>query len=110
MIYKNNFYSLQTPNNYPENRGCYEVVWHDLFMPFDIIRGLGSCPPDNKDYDKYKKTHWWVCPKTYHDICNVHDISVFIRGLPTKEFRSLDSAIKFCFKWRNEWLNNQLSI
>lgn len=105
-----NLYKIVTPSHYPEGEGCYQVIWdNSIFMPFDIISGLDSCPPDNWNYKKYKKTHWWVCPKTKKDICSVHDISMFI-DVPQKEFKTLDQAIKYCFKWRKKWLKDQLKI
>ena len=102
-------WELRTPKNYPENSDCYEVVWKNIFIPFDVICGLDTCPPDNIDYTTYKKTHWWVCPKTKHDVSNTHDISMFIYQLPVNEFEKLDDAIEFCLNWRNEWLINELS-
>jgi hypothetical protein len=100
---------LKTPKNYSENSGCYEVVWKGIFMPFDVICGLDGCPPDNKDYTKYKKTHWWVCPRTKHDVCNVHDISMFMELPHSKEFKKLEDAINYCLDWRKEWLSRELS-
>jgi len=106
---KKAFWVLKTPKNYSENSGCYEVVWEGIFMPFDVICGLDGCPPDNEDYSKYKKTHWWVCPRTKHDVCNVHDISMFIELPRSKEFKKLEDAINYCLDWRKEWLNRELS-
>lgn len=100
-------YELRTPKYYPENEGCWEIVWNGIFMPFDVISGLDNYPPDNGDYTKNKKTHWFVCPKTKSDICNMHDISMFI-DLPNKEFNTLDEAIKFCLDWRKSWLKSEL--
>lgn len=100
-------YELRTPLNYPENEGCWEVVWYGIFMPFDVISGLDICPPDDWDYIKNRKTHWFVCPKTKKDICDIHDISMFI-DLPNKEFKTLDKAIKFCLNWRKSWLKSEL--
>jgi hypothetical protein len=105
---KKAFWVLKTPKNYSENSGCYEVVWEGIFMPFDVICGLDGCPPDNEDYSKYKKTHWWVCPRTKHDVCNVHDISMFIELPRSKEFKKLEDAINYCLDWRKEWLNREL--
>ena len=102
-------WSLRTPKNYSEGSGCWEVVWKGIFMPFDVICGLDGCPPDNEDYTKYKKTHWWVCPKTKHDVCNVHDISMFIDLPHSKEFKKLEDAINYCLNWRKEWLKRELS-
>lgn len=102
-------YYLRTPQHYPENKGCWEVVWGDFFMPFDVICGLDSCSPDNGDYIKRKKTHWWVCPKTKRDICNIHDASMFINMPKSKEFKTLEDAIKYCLEWRKKWLENELS-
>lgn len=101
-------WSIKTPKNYPEDNGCWEVVWKNIFMPFDVICGLDSCPPDNKNYLKDKRTHWWVCPKTKHDFCNIHDISMFIEMPESKEFKKLEDAINYCLKWRKKWLNNEL--
>lgn len=102
-------WSLRTPKNYSESSGCWEVVWKGIFMPFDVICGLDGCPPDNEDYTKYKKTHWWVCPRTRHDVCNVHDISMFMELPHSKEFKKLEDAINYCLNWRKEWLNRELS-
>ena len=77
-------------------------------MPFDVVCGLDACPPDNNDYNKYKKTHWWVCPRTRHNGYSTHDISMFIELPRSKEFKKLEDAIKYCFKWRKEWLNQEL--
>lgn len=102
-------WSLKTPKNHSEGSGCWEVVWKCIFMPFDVICGLDGCPPDNEDYTKYKKTHWWVCPRTKHDGCNVHDISIFMELPHSKEFKKLEDAINYCLNWRKEWLNSELS-
>jgi hypothetical protein len=102
-------WSLRTPKNYPEDSGCWEVVWKGIFMPFDVICGLDDCPPDNEDYTKYKKTHWWVCPKTKRDLCNVHNISMFIDLPHIQEFKKLKDAINYCLNWRKEWFNLELS-
>lgn len=102
-------WSLRTPKNYSEGSGCWEVVWKGIFMPFDVICGLDGCPPDNEDYTKYKKTHWWVCPRTKQDVCNVHDISMFMELPRCKEFKKLEDAIFYCLNWRKEWLNLELS-
>lgn len=102
------FWSLKTHKNYPEDRGCWEVVWTDIFMPFDVICGLDSCPPDNEDYSTNKKTHWWVCPRTTTDICSVHDISMFMELPDSKEFDTLEEAINYCLDWRKEWLHSEL--
>lgn len=102
-------YSVRTPKHYPDDGTCQEVVWNGIFMPFDVIKGLDGCPPDNEDYTKYRKKHWWVCPRTKSDICNVHDISMFMDLPDSQEFTSLEKAIKFCLKWRKEWLKRELS-
>jgi hypothetical protein len=101
-------YEVRTPKNYPTDGNCLEVVWK-VFMPFDVIRGLDSCPPDNKDYDNVKKTSWWVCPRTESATVGHHDISVFIPGIPTEEFKKLEDAISFCVEWREKWLRSELS-
>lgn len=108
-INKGSLWSLRTPKNYSEDSGCREVVWKDIFMPFDVVCGVDGCPPDNEDYDEYKKTHWWVCPRTRRDVCNVHDISMFIELPKSKEFEKLEDAIEYCLNWRKEWLNNELA-
>lgn len=102
-------WSLRTPKNYSENSGCFEVVWEGIFMPFDVICGLDGCPPDNEDYTKYKKTHWWVCPKTKQDVSNVHNISMFMKLPNIKEFKKLEDAINYCLDWRKEWLQKEMS-
>lgn len=100
---------LRTPKNYPEGSGCWEVVWKGIFMPFDVIRGLDGCPPDNADYKNCNKSHWWVCPRTQSDGYNIHDISIFMELPESKEFKNLKDAIVYCFDWRKEWLNKELS-
>lgn len=110
LITETEVYKLITPKNYPKNGTCWEVYWKNIFMPFDVICGVDSVPPDNKDYNKFKKTHWWVCPKTKSDIYNVHDISMFMELPSPKEFKKLEDAIKYCIEWRKEWLEYQISI
>lgn len=102
-------WSLRTPKNYPEDSGCWEVKWKGIFMPFDVICGIDGCPYDNNDYKKAKKSHWWVCPSTRFDVCNVHDISMFMKLPNSKEFKKLEHAIDYCFKWRKKWLKQELS-
>lgn len=102
-------YKLQNVKNYPDNGNHQEVVWQGIFMPFDIVKGLDTLPPDNEDYDNYKKTHWWVCPRTQRAAVGVQDISTFIKNIPTKECESLEEAIAFCLEWRKEWLMNELN-
>lgn len=97
---ENKDYILITPKNYSKESNCFEVVFIDKFIPFDIIKGIDGCPNDN----------WWVCPKTYKDVCNVHDISVFISSIPTKDFKKLEDAISFSVKWTNEFLKKQIDI
>ncbi len=104
-----NLYRLQTPKNYSENSNCWEVVWNGIFMPFDIICGLDGCPPDNNNYEDFKKTHWWVCAKTKRDYSNVHDISMFIKIPAAKEFEKIEDAINYCLEWRKNWLTNELN-
>jgi hypothetical protein len=107
----NQYYSTRTPKNYPEGQGCFEVVWKQgFFMPFDIISGLDGCPPDNGDYKKYKKTHWWVCPKTTSSIVGNNDISGFIDLPISKSFKTVEDAVKFCLKWREKWLKEQINF
>ena len=105
---ENELYILKTPENYSKDSNCYELFWKNIFMPFDVIKGLDSCPPDYEDYNNYNKNNWWVCPKTRSDICNVHDISEFIFDLPVKECETLEEAVEFCLNWRKNWLETEL--
>jgi hypothetical protein len=109
QIENESFWEIRTPKFYPENVGCYEVVWKNIFMPFDVICGLDWCMPDNKNYKKDKKTSWWVVPQTKYDEIVVHDISMFMVLPKVKSFKKLEDAISFCFKWREKWLENELS-
>jgi len=101
-------YSLRTPRNYPENEGIWEVVWHDVFMPFDVVCGTDNVPHDKGK--RIKKTHWWVYARTSRDIANFNHISQFIDKIPTKEFKTLEEAINFCIGWRKNWLEKELAI
>ncbi len=106
---KTDIYSLQAPSNYPKDSTCLEVVWKNIFIPFDVIHGLDGCPPDNHDYENFKKEHWWVCSRTKHDVCNTHDILIFMDLPNSKEFKNLDDAIEYCIKWRENWLREELA-
>jgi hypothetical protein len=101
-------YKIKTPENYKE--GDAFKVEFDFWMPFDIVKGLDTLPPDNKNYKKYRQEHWWVLPIKKRDICNVHDLSMFIKDLPVKECKTLEQAIKFAMLWRKKWLKKQLKF
>ena len=101
---RDRLYAVETAQGYPES--CKEVLWHGIWMPFDVIKGLDSVPFDE---GKTTKRQWWVCPRTKSDVVGVQDISNFI-DVPTKEFKTLKQAISFCFKWRREWLKSQLKV
>lgn len=102
-------YSLRTPRNYPENQGIWEVVWHDVFMPFDVVCGVDYVPPDNFDYTADEKTHWWATRKTITSRFVIEDISSFIE-VPTRSYATLEEAINFCIEWRKNWLEKELAI
>lgn len=101
-------YTIENLKNYPQDGNHQKVVWN-IWMPFDIIKGHDSFPPDNgKNYQqKYTKNNWWVCPKTKTDISNVHDISMFIELPEVREFKTLEKAVEFCLKWKAKWLKQQ---
>jgi len=106
------FYSVTTPKNYPDDGTCFEVVWNSIFMPFSVAKGIDNVPPDNEDYTKHKKNHWWVYPKQKKDIVNIHSVEMFIielRAFTPKEFTSLEKAIKFCMEWRKKWLMKEIT-
>jgi hypothetical protein len=100
-------WELKTRKNHRKNIESYEIVWKDIFMPFDVICGLDGCPPDDYD-DNNGKTHWWVFPKSIKGHNCEHSIARFILQLPTRQFKELDQAIAFCFEWRKGWLISEL--
>jgi hypothetical protein len=102
------YYKTVTPKNYPKNKGCYELVWEDIFMPFDVIKGLDTCPPDDEDSGDYKKTYWWVCPAEKPHYSGVDAIEAFIDLPKAKSFKTLEDAVEFCMQWRKEWLLKEL--
>lgn len=103
-------YSLRTPRNYPENEGIWEVVWHDVFMPFDVVCGTDNVPLDTSKGKSLQKKNWWVYPKASRDFASFHNISQFIDMIPTREFKTLEEAINFCIEWRKNWLERELAI
>lgn len=105
VIWKKLYY-CRRPHGYSPQIGCSEVVWHeDLFMPFTVIKGVDSCPPDYHNYKRNRKTHWWVYPNTAKTlVCRLPDVS------DMKEFTDLDKAIEYCFKQRDKWLKRQIKM
>ncbi len=91
-------YRVQNVKNYPDDGNHQQVVWQGIFMPFDVVKGLDSFPPDS-DATHFKKTNWWATPRHY----------IGIPTVDTKEFSTLDEAISFCLEWRKEWLTNELN-
>lgn len=100
-------YKVQNVKNYPDDGNHQEVIWQGIFMPFDVVKGLDTLPQDF-DSTEYRKTNWWVLPRTKIGHAVQH-ISDFIPNIPTKEFSTLDEAISFCLEWRKEWLTNELN-
>jgi hypothetical protein len=98
-------YTIENLKTYPQDGKHQKVVWN-IFMPFDIVKGNDNFPNDNNK-EKWKKTHWWVCPKTQRDICNVHDISMFMNLPSVREFKTVEKAVEFCLNWKETWLKQQ---
>ena len=102
------YYSVGIPSGYPENTKRRDVFWKEgFFMPFDVYKGVH---PNNLDYTQYKKTHWWVSPAVDNRFMEFHEISKFIKLPDSKEFSTLREALSFCFKWRKDFLKDQLKM
>ena len=103
---KNLLFNIENLKTYPQDGNHQKVVWN-IFMPFDIVKGHDDFPNDNYNQKRFKKTHWWVCPKTQRDICSVHDISYFINLPSVREFKTVEKAVEFCLDWKEKWLKQQ---
>jgi len=104
---KNLTYTITTLKNYPQDGNHQIVVWN-IWMPFDVVKGSDELPPDNWNYKRHVKKHWWVMPSTKRDICNVHDISMFMNLPSVREFTTVEKAVEFCLKWKEKWLKQQI--
>ena len=62
-------YIIITPAGYEEG-DAFEICFLDkgVFMPFDIIKGLDTLPPDNGNYKRDVKNNWHVCPKSIENL------------------------------------------
>lgn len=102
-------YTIQTPSGYDKG-DAFKIVWDNpnIFLPFDIVKGLDTLPPDNNDYKKYKKNNWWVKPKTIQTSSDIQHISYFFPKIESKEFQTLEGAINYCLEWRENFLLEQL--